>query len=122
MLIWKEVIHTEMNIVRNHVFTSAPNGTAFDLPSLWNAASLKVLPRSHLFKCHCNSVPKSRKTSDSQQPSQRHQMETQGINKYIYTTAGEFKIPFQTQPIKIRKLTGLPTQSKNKNTSSVSLF
>lgn len=43
MLIWKEVLHMEMNIFRNHVFTSVPNRTAFALLSLWNAASLKVL-------------------------------------------------------------------------------
>lgn len=61
--------------------------------------------RSPRFKCHHpHSVPKRGETSNSQQQLLRKQMETQGINKCIYTTAGDFKIPFQIQPIKIWKL------------------
>jgi hypothetical protein len=31
-------------------------------------------------------------------------MEIQGINKYIYTTKGDFNISFQLEPIKIQEL------------------
>lgn len=67
--------------------------------------------------------PKSSNTSNSQQPLQKHQMEFQRINKYIYTAAGDFKISFQIEPIKIQELWQEFYYRRRKNNAlSMSLF